>query len=93
MSALITGLSVYLIFLGITSTAKYLSNVSAYKELISRKLRQDKIFRTIARSAFEKQLQPIVNTVLEKNLFPIENRDDIPPGELNLYITEVKETS
>ncbi len=90
LSASITGLSVYLIFLGITSTAKYLSNVNAYKELISKKLREDKIFRSIARSAFEKQLQPIVNNVLEKNLFPVENRQDIPSSELNLYITEVK---
>ena len=90
LSASITGLSVYLIFLGITSTAKYLSNVTAYRELISKKLRQDKIFRTIARSAFEKQLKPVINTVLEKNLFPIEDRYDIPQGELNLYVSEVK---
>lgn len=90
LSASITGLSIYFLFLGITSTAKYLSDVTAYKELISKKLRQDKIFRSIARSAFEKQLQPVVNKVLEKNLFPVENRYDIPPSELNLYISEVK---
>lgn len=89
-SASITGLSVYLIFLGITSTAQYLSNVTAYRELISKKLREDKIFRSIARSAFENQLKPIVNIVLEKNLFPIEDGYDIPPSELNLYVSEVK---
>jgi hypothetical protein len=90
LSASITGLSVYLIFLGITSTAKYLSNVSAYRELISKKLREDKIFRSIARSSFEKQLQPIVSSMLEKNLFPVENRNEIPPNELSLYVSEVK---
>jgi hypothetical protein len=79
-----------LIFLGITSTAKYLSNVSAYRELISKKLREDKIFRSIARSSFEKELKPIVTSILEKNLFPVENRNDIPTNELNLYISEVK---
>ena len=53
LSASITGLSIYFLFLGITSTAKYLSDVTAYKELISKKLRQDKIFRSIARSALK----------------------------------------
>ena len=90
LSASITGLSVYLIFLGITSTAKYLSNVSAYRELISKKLREDKIFRSIARSSFEKELKPIVTSILEKNLFQVENRSEIPTSELNLYVSEVK---
>ena len=86
----ITGLSVYLIFLGFTSTAKYLSNVTAYRELISKKLREDKIFRSIARSSFEKELKPIVTRMLEKNLFPVENRSEITGNELNLYVSEVK---
>lgn len=90
LSASITGLSVYLIFLGITSTAKYLSNVSAYRELISKKLREDKIFRSIARSSFEKELRPIVTSILEKNLFPVENRSEISPNELSMYVSEVK---
>lgn len=90
LSASITGLSVYLIFLGITSTAKYLSNVSAYRDLISKKLREDKIFRSIARSSFEKELKPIVTSILEKNLFPVENRSEIPDNVLNLYVSEVK---
>jgi hypothetical protein len=90
LSGSITGVSVYLIFLGITSTAKYLSNVSAYRELISKKLREDKIFRSIARSSFEKQLKPIFSEILEKNSFPIENRTELPPNELNLYISKVK---
>lgn len=28
--------------------------------------------------------------MLEKNLFPIENRNEIPINELNLYVSEVK---
>jgi hypothetical protein len=58
--------------------------------LISKKLREDKIFRSIARSTFEKELKPIVTSVLEKNLFPVENRNKIPDNELNLYVSEVK---
>jgi hypothetical protein len=90
MSSAIMGLSVYLIFLGIVSTVMYLSNMTAYRDLISKKLREDKLFRTIARSLFEQKLMPIVNSVVEKNLFPIENRDELSPDELNLYLTEVK---
>jgi hypothetical protein len=58
--------------------------------LISKKLREDKNFRSIARSTFEKELKPIVTSVLEKNLFPVENRNKIPDNELNLYVSEVK---
>jgi hypothetical protein len=58
--------------------------------LISKKLHEDKIFRSIARSTFEKELKPIVTSVLEKNLFPVENRNKIPDNELNLYVSEVK---
>lgn len=90
LSASITGFSVYLIFLGITSTGRYLSNVATYRELISKKLREDKIFKSIARSSLEKELKLIVTGMLEKNLFPIENRNEIPPSELNLYVSEVK---
>jgi hypothetical protein len=56
----------------------------------AKKLREDKIFRSIARCSFEKELKPIVTSILEKNLFPVENRNEIPPNELNLYISEVK---
>jgi hypothetical protein len=90
ISSAIMGLSVYLIFLGIVSTVMYLSNMAAYRDLISKKLREDKLFRTIARSLFEQKLMPIVNSVVEENLFSIENRDELSPHELNLYLTEVK---
>jgi hypothetical protein len=58
--------------------------------LISKKLREDKIFRSIARSSFEKELKPIVTGILEKNIFPVENRSEIPPNELSMYVSEVK---
>lgn len=90
MSSAITGLSLYFIFLGIVSTALYLSNVTSYKTLVSKKLREDKIFRSIARSYFEDKLNPIVNSAIERQLYSVENRDELQQDELNLYLTEVK---
>ena len=31
-----------------------------------------------------------MTSILEKNLFPVENRSEIPANELNLYVSEVK---
>lgn len=90
MSSAITGLSLYFIFLGIVSAALYLSNVASYKMLVSKKLREDKFFRSIARSYFEDKLNPVINSVIEKRTFSIENRDELRPDELDLYLTEVK---
>jgi len=59
--------------------------------LVSKRLRQDKFFRSIARSYFEEKLNHVVNRAIENKLFPVEKRDELHEDEINLYVKEVKE--
>lgn len=91
VASAVTGLSLYLIFLGLISTVFYLTNVTSYKILVSKRLREDKFFRSITRSYFEEKLNHVINRAIENKLFPVEKRDELLKDEINLYVKEVKE--
>ena len=91
IASAVTGLSLYLIFLGLISTVFYLTNVTSYKILVSKRLREDKFFRSVARSYFEEKLNHVINRAIENKLFSVEKRDELHQDEINLYVKEVKE--
>jgi hypothetical protein len=90
VTASFTGLSIYLYFLGIYSTAIHISKVSSLKDIALRIIQNDKFFKAIGRSQLEQQLKPIVSKIIAKYPdYPIEA--ELKENEVQDLIMQIKE--
>lgn len=90
VTASFTGISIYLYFLGIYSTAIHLSKVSSLKDIALKIIQKDKFFKAIGRSQLEQQLKPIVSKlVIKYQDRPI--RTELNENEVQDLIMKIKE--
>lgn len=90
ISASVTGLSIFLIFFGIYSTAIYLSKIKYFTNFSLEKLQNEKFFKPIARSQLEYELNKVITNYMRKNPTPSSTEFEMDQTELNSLLENVK---
>ena len=89
ISSSLTGLSIFLIFNGLYSTAIYLSKIKYFTNISLKTLENEKYFRIIARSQLEEELKKIISKAIEKDAISVK-KDELSNDEIVNLISIVK---
>ena len=90
ISASVTGLSIFLIFFGIYSTAIYLSKIKYFTNFSLEKLQNEKFFKPIARSQLEYELNKTITNYFRNNPPPSPNEFEMDQTEVNSLLETLK---
>ena len=90
ISVSVTGLSIFLIFFGIYSTAIYLSKIKYFTNFSLDKLQNEKFFKPIARSQLEYELNKTITNYFRNNPPPSPNEFEMDQTEVNSLLETLK---
>lgn len=83
-----TGFAMYLFYLGMFSNVIFLTKFGSFKSLVLKELKNDKFFRSMARSQLEQELKPVIDKSLSK--FKIEQSITLEKTEVEDLVEEIK---
>lgn len=83
-----TGFAMYLFFLGMFSNVIFLTKFGLFKGVLLKELKNDKFFRSMARSQLEQELKPVIDKSLTK--FKIEESIGLEKKEVEDLVDEIK---
>ena len=83
-----TGFAMYLFYFGMYSNVIFLAKFGLFKSFLLTKVKNDKFFRSMARSQLEQELKPTIDKCLIK--FKIEESDELEKNEVEDLVDIIK---